>query len=122
MNSPIISIMTTDLEKSIQFYTTVLGFSKESRLDLEGVTLQFLQHQSVTVELVALTNGPQFTAGTNIALTFIEESFAPVQDKLIHYGEPAPTPIALPSGVQMMRITDPNGVAISIVLASSISH
>lgn len=122
MNNPIISIMTKNITQSVEFYTTILGFTRNSRMALPGVTLQFLQLEQMTVELVELENGPDFTAGTGITLTFLVQSFEPILEKLASTGETLPIPFTLPSGVEMLRFTDPNGVQISFVNDNSFSH
>lgn len=122
MQSPIITVMTDKLEQSIEFYKNILGFSLNSRVDLDDVTLQFLQFENMTVELVQLKNGPKLTTGNTVVLTFLVESFDSIIAKLVTTDEPLPSPITLPSGVQMLRFTDPSGVPISFVIESSISH
>lgn len=122
MKSPIITIMTNVLDDSIAFYTNVLGFSLQSRIDLPDVTLQFLQHETVTLELVSLKVSPEFTVGSAVVLTFLVDSFTDLFAKMSAAGIEHPLPFTLPSGVEMLRFTDPSGVPISFVIESSISH
>ncbi len=114
--------MSAHIEKSIAFYSNILGFTTNSRLNLPDVTLQFLQLEQTTVELVELKNGPDFSAGTAVVLTFLVDSFDSILAKLASAGEPVPVPFTLPSGVEMLRFTDPTGVQISFVIESSVSH
>jgi len=74
------------------------------------------------VELVELENSPEFSAGTGITLAFIVNSFETILEKLASREEPLPSPFVLPSGVEMLRFTDPNGVQISFVNENSFSH
>ncbi len=120
MNSPIITIMTNQLEPSISFYRDVLGFTINSRIELPEVTLQFMQHELITVELVARKDSPKLVIGTAIILTFLVDSFEQILQKLSTTKTETPSPITLPSGVEMLRFEDPNGIPISFVIQRSI--
>jgi catechol 2,3-dioxygenase-like lactoylglutathione lyase family enzyme len=113
----LVTIPTGYLDESIAFYTGVLGFSIERRLDRPGgVTLVFLVNSGFTVELVAGAPIPVGEVGKGAPLlTFLTPNFSEITSRLSAKSIPCPQPIDLPGGMSMLRFTDPNGVVISFV-------
>lgn len=115
MKGPIVTILTDRLDESAVFYHEVLGFEEQCRINHPGVALIFLQYGPMVVELVQREQ-PAPAPGEGVVLTFVTDSFEPVTRRCRARGLVVPEPQALPSGLQMLRFSDPNGVPISFVI------
>lgn len=122
MQSPIVTIMTNHLEASASFYENVLDFKKDCQEEFPGVTLLFMHHQHFTLELVARKESLSLVPGNTFVLTFLCQSFGDIKAKLSRHGLTDIKEIRLPSGVEMLRFLDPNGITISFVNESSLKH
>jgi len=113
----LVTIPTTRLDESIAFYTDVLGFAVERRLDRPGgVSLVFLVNEGFVVELVANPNLPAGEVGASAPmLTFQVKSHDEITTCLAANGISCPKAMELPGGISILRFNDPNGVLISFV-------
>lgn len=119
MQSPIMTIMTNDLERSIKFYKDVLEFKQDCLKKFPSVTLVFLHREHFCLELVARNKNDPLTPGNTCILTFICNSFKEIKERLDKHDIRDAKEIILPSGVEMLRFQDPNGVTISFVIDPS---
>lgn len=114
----LLTIPTTRMEASVAFYRDVLQFELKERMDRpNGVALTFLVHPcGFVVEFVAGPHIPTGEVGPGAPLlTFMVPDLLDITARLDLAGLPAPTLIALPGGLSMLRFPDPNGVTISFV-------
>ncbi len=113
-----LTIPTRHLDESIAFYRDVLQFRLKERLNRpNGIVLVFLTHaDGFTVEFVAGPNTPAGEVGPGAPLlTFMIQDFSDITARLLAAGMPVPAAMALPNGISMLRIKDPNGVMVSFV-------
>ena len=122
MTSPIVTIMTNNLEASKSFYEKVLDFQIDCEENFPGVTLLFMHREHFTLELVARKEQLPLNAGNTFILTFVTESFEGIKTKLAQNAINDFKEITLPSGVQMLRFLDPSGVTISFVKENTLKH
>ncbi len=122
MQSPIVTIMTNDLEASRNFYEKILDFKIDCEENFPGVTLLFMHKDHFTLELVARKEKLSLNAGNTFILTLITESFDDIKDKLSKNSIKDYKEITLPSGVQMLRFLDPSGVTISYVKENTLKQ
>jgi catechol 2,3-dioxygenase-like lactoylglutathione lyase family enzyme len=114
----VLTIPTLRLDESLAFYTDVLQFKLDERMDRpNGVVLAFLGHPCGFV--VEFVQGPMIPAGEIGSgaplLTFITEDFKDISARLTKVGVDVPTTLEIPGGISMLRFKDPNGVTISFV-------
>ncbi len=126
-----IGIMTNDLEKSIQFYKDVLGFSIAMKMEMAeaGLSVAFIEKQGSKIELMEHIgkNAPKRSKGVKIALggssipvnnhiSFsvdkIEETVNEFKEKRVVFDQ---DPIQLEGGIKLAYIKDPDGSLIELV-------
>jgi len=125
-----IGIMTNDLQKSVEFYTDVLGFSISAKIEMKEVGLSaiFIEKNGSKIELMGYGGEiPKRSEGIEIALgggsipindhiTFtvddIGATVAELKEKGVEFGL---EPIQLESGMKLASFKDPNGVLIELV-------
>jgi len=117
MKGPIVTVLTDRLDESAVFYREVLGFEEHCRVDHPGVALIFLRYGQMVVELVQREQ-PAPKPGGGVILTFVTDAFEPVARRCRAHGIALSDPMVLPSGLQMLRFSDPNGVPVSFVIES----
>jgi glyoxylase I family protein len=122
-----IGILTNDLQKSVEFYTDVLGFSVSAKIEMDevGFSAIFVQKNGSKIELMGYRDEtPKRSEGIQIKLggrsipindhiTFsVDDIGATVIDLkekgVIFYLEP----VQLEGGMKLASFKDPNGVLI----------
>ncbi|HEY9206516.1 MAG TPA: VOC family protein [Candidatus Methanoperedens sp.] len=126
-----IGIMTNDLQKSVEFYTDVLGFSVSSRIEMAeaGLSVVFVEKDDGKIELMEYrgknvpkrSKGIEIKVGGNLIplndhITFsvddIEATVTQIKEKgLVFHLEP----IQLEGGMKLASFKDPDGVLIELV-------
>ncbi len=126
-----IGIMTNDLQKSVEFYTDVLGFSVSSRIEMAevGLSAVFVEKDGSKIELMEYRgkNVPKRSKGIEIKvggdliplndhITFsvddIEATVTQIKEKgFVFHLEP----IQLEGGMKLASFKDPDGVLIELV-------
>jgi catechol 2,3-dioxygenase-like lactoylglutathione lyase family enzyme len=125
-----IGIMTNDLQKSVEFYTDVLGFSISAKIEMEEVGLSaiFIEKNDSKIELMGYRGAiPKRSEGIEIIMdgssiplndhiTFIvddlEATVTELKEKGVEFGL---EPIQLEGGMKLSSFKDPNGVMIELV-------
>lgn len=111
------------LEDSIAFYVGLLDFKVQEQYErTDGVKFVFLSHRAgAHLELVSggYITGGSIGPGAPV-MTFMVDSVADMSNRLTNAGKPVPPARILPSGLEMLRFDDPNGVTISLVSAMTI--
>jgi|SRR5659263_293379 len=125
-----IGIMTNDLQKSVEFYTDVLGFSISSKIEMEEVGLSaiFIEKNGSKIELMGYRGAiPKRSEGIEIKLgvssipindhiTFTVDDLGAtvteLKEKGIEFGLET---TELEGGMKLASFKDPNGVLIELV-------
>ena len=126
-----IGIMTDDLQKSVEFYTDVLGFSVSRKIDMTeaGLSAVFVEKDGSKIELMKYRgkNVPKRSKSIEIEvggslipindhITFsvddIEATVAEIKEKGVAFNL---EPIQLEGGMKFASFKDPNGVLIELV-------
>jgi methylmalonyl-CoA epimerase len=125
-----IGIMTNDLQKSVNFYTDVLGFSVSAKIEMEdaGFSAIFVEKNGSKIELMGYRGTiPKRSEGIEIRMgggsipindhiTFavddIEATGNDLKEKGVEFGL---EPIQLEGGMKLASFKDPNGVLIELV-------
>src|SRR5659263_698752 len=125
-----IGIMTNDLQKSVEFYTDVLGFSISSKIEMEEVGLSaiFIEKNGSKIELMGYkgaipkrSEGIEITMGgssipINDHITFTVDDLGVTVTKLKEKGvEFVLEPMQVEGGRKIATFKDPNGVLIELV-------
>ena len=125
-----IGIMTNDLQKSVEFYTDVLGFSVSAKIELEEVGLSaiFIEKNGSKIELMGYRGEiPKRSESIEIKLgggsipindhiTFIVDDIVATVTELKEKGvEFVLEPIQVEGGMKITSFKDPNGVLIELV-------
>lgn len=112
-----ITIPTKKLDESLTFYTTILGFTLERRVERpNGVVLAFLTRGDFTVEFILNPNNPAGEVGASAPiLSFHADDLAGILAALDSAGMAHPEPTGRPGGVTILGFKDPNGVSIHFV-------
>jgi predicted enzyme related to lactoylglutathione lyase len=111
-----VTIFKARMEESIAFYTKALGFKIARDFAAgPGRRIVFLEDGPTQIELIA-DAGAEDRANGDISIGFhvddIEALAAMLRSKGVAIAE---GPAAYPTGVKMMRVLDPNGVALGFV-------
>ncbi len=126
-----IGIMTNDLQKSVEFYTGVLGFSVSRKMEMAeaGLSAVFVEKDGSKIELMEYRgkNVPKHSKGIEIKvggnliplndhITFsvddIEATVTQIKDKGFRFYL---EPIQLEGGMKLASFKDPDGVLIELV-------
>jgi lactoylglutathione lyase len=115
MKLDFVTIQVADIEKSIDFYTRVLGMSVSRRFSPRpGMEIAFMG-EGAQVELIRDPQARSFQ-GRGISLGFhvadIEETLALLKENQV---EIVHGPAAMPSGVKLLHARDLNGVELGFV-------
>jgi lactoylglutathione lyase len=116
-----IAVMTDNMDKSIEFYTSLLNFTCTHRQFLQTTELAFLQVGDCVVELVAPAENGHFNnlkAGqiNHLALkaTDLELEITRLERAGIQFEEPAKTVAIFENGVRNIFLAGPSGERIEI--------
>ncbi|HYN44423.1 MAG TPA: VOC family protein [Candidatus Limnocylindrales bacterium] len=125
-----IGIMTNDLQKSVEFYTDVLGFSLSNKIEMAdvGFSAIFIEKNGSRIELMGYRGAiPKRSEGMEIKLgggsipindhiTFsvddIRTTVTELKEKGVEFGL---EPIQVEGGMKLASFKDPNGVLIELV-------
>jgi lactoylglutathione lyase len=126
-----IGIIVNDMQKSVEFYTDVLGFSVSRKIDMKeaGLSAVFVERDGSKIELMKYRgkNVPKRSKGIEIEMgessipindhiTFsvddIEATVADIKDKGVAFNL---EPIQLEGGMKLAFFKDPGGVLIELV-------
>lgn len=122
-----IGILTNDLQRSVEFYTDVLGFSISSKMEMDGLTIIFVEKEGSKIELMGYKNVPkrpeniQLEMGDNSLsindhITFSVDDMEATVDELRKKNVTFDmAPIQLEGGMKLAFFKDPNGLLIELV-------
>jgi catechol 2,3-dioxygenase-like lactoylglutathione lyase family enzyme len=122
-----IGILTNDLQRSVEFYTDVLGFSISTKMEMDGLTIIFVEKESSKIELMGYKNVPkrpeniQLEMGDNSLpindhITFSVDDMEATVDELREKNVTFDMdPIQLEGGMKLASFKDPNGLLIELV-------
>jgi glyoxylase I family protein len=125
-----IGIITNDLQKSMEFYTDVLGFSVSAKIEMEkaGFSAIFVEKNGSKIELMGYTGAIpkrsdciEIKLGTgsipiNDHITFSVDDIGATVTELKEKGvEFSLEPVQLEGGKKLASFKDPNGVLIELV-------
>jgi len=125
-----IGIITDDLQKSVEFYTDVLGFSISSKIEMDdvGFSATFVEKNGSKIELMGYRGEiPKRSEGIEIKMggssipindhiTFTVDDIGATTTELKEKGvEFGLEPIQLEGGMKIASFKDPNGVLIELV-------
>ncbi len=112
-----VTIFTSKIDESLQFYSDIIGLTLEKRVDHKTVTLIFLSDgNGVNVELVDTGVELPFVENCPVAITTLVEDITEIEKMInensltISFG-----PFTTPTGYKIIHIKDPNGVVINFV-------
>ncbi len=114
------TIQTNDLEKSLLFYTKIVGLEENRRFG-EGMDVEIIflgnEFNSTEIELISNKNKMfEHLQSNSISLGFITESLIRTMDKLDEYGFTYESTILSPAPhLKFFYASDPNGVRIQFV-------
>lgn len=113
----ILTLPTSRLDESIEFYTGILDFEISHRFNRPGgVVLVFLNHKGFTIELVSGPNVPTGEIGIGApVLSLMTKDFTEISSRLESAEILIIQQVDLPGGISMMRFRDPNGFQISFI-------
>jgi catechol 2,3-dioxygenase-like lactoylglutathione lyase family enzyme len=126
-----IGILANDLQKSVEFYTDVLGFSISTKMEMDdvGFSVVFVEKDGSRIELMGYKGKsvPKRSKGVEIAvggssipindhITFavddIEDTVTELKEKGVVFEL---EPIQLEGGMKITSFKDPNGMLIELV-------
>ena len=125
-----IGIITNDLQKSVEFYTDVLGFSISAKIEMDEVGLSaiFIEKNGSRIELMGYRGAiPKRSEGIEIIMggssipindhiTFSVDDIGATAMEFKEKGvEFCTEPIQLEGGMKLASFKDPNGVMIELV-------
>ena len=122
-----IGILTNDLQRSVEFYTDVLGFSISAKMEMDGLTIIFVEKEGSKIELMGYKNVPkrpeniQLEMGDNSLpindhITFSVDDMEATVDELRKKNVTFDmAPIQLEGGMKLASFKDPNGLLIELV-------
>ncbi len=126
-----IGIMTNDLEKSVRFYTDVLGFSIAMKMEMAyaGLSVAFIEKEGSKIELMEYkgkdapkrSKGVEITIGrssiplndhTSFSVDNIEDTVTELKEKGVIFSL---EPVELEDGIKLAYCKDPDGSLIELV-------
>jgi methylmalonyl-CoA epimerase len=125
-----IGIITNNLQKSVEFYTDVLGFSVSTKIEMDdtGFSAIFVEKNGSKIELIGYRGEiPKRSEGIEIKMggvsipindhiTFTVDDIGATVTELKEKGvEFVLEPIQLEGGMKLASFKDPNGVLIELV-------
>jgi glyoxylase I family protein len=126
-----IGIMTNDLEKSVKFYTDVLGFSIATKMEMAeaGLSVVFVEKAGSKIELMEYRgkNAPKRSKGVEIEIgrhsipinDHISFSTDNIEGTVTEFKEKGVIfnmePMELEGGMKLASFKDPDGVLIELI-------
>lgn len=124
-----IGILTNGLEKSVKFYTGVLGFSIAMKMEEAGFSVVFVEKDGIKIELMECRgkNSPKRSKGVEIAIgeqsipinDHISFSADNIEDTVTEFKEKGVIfnlePMELEGGLKLASFNDPDGVLIELI-------
>ncbi len=126
-----IGILTNDLEKSVKFYTKVLGFTVATKMEMPeaGFSVVFVEKAGSKIELMECRgkNAPKRSKGVEIAMgeqsipinDHISFSVDNIEDTVTEFKEKGVIfnlePMELEGGLKLASFNDPDGVLIELM-------
>ena len=115
MNVHFVTLRTVDLEKSIDFYSRVLGMTVARRFSPRpGMEIAFMDGGGIEVEFIHDGNPVEIPAGVSMGF-FVED----MDDTLAHLEregvEILSGPDTMPNGVRLLRARDCHGLDLGFV-------
>lgn len=126
-----IGIMTNDLQKSVKFYTDVLGFSIAMKMEMAeaGLSAVFVEKAGSKIEIMECRgrNAPRRSKGVEIAIgghsipinDHITFSVDNIEDTVTEFKEKGVVfnlePMELEGGMKLASLKDPDGVLIELI-------
>ena len=117
MNIDFISIGTMAMEKSVNFYQDILGFTLYDRYSLgKDVEIAFLSDNHGTkIELISRVEG-EAHSHSNISIGFEVDDINSTKEHLEHNGVKIISgPVKLPHNVFLLHAEDPNGIKLGFI-------
>lgn len=111
-------IRTNDIQKTIDFYENVLGFSFDSMISAApGKQIAFLTDKKSCGRLEILHNDQvKTTAAGGVSLTFVVDQIGEAEKHLISKGvHIISPPKTIKDGKKIMTAVDPNGVELDFI-------
>jgi catechol 2,3-dioxygenase-like lactoylglutathione lyase family enzyme len=124
-----IGIMVNDLQKSIEFYTDVLGFSISNKIEMAELSAVFVEKDGSKIELMKYM-GKKIPKHSEVAKIKVGKSSIPINDHItfsVDDIEATTTelkgkgvlfnlePIQLEGGMKLATFKDPEGMLIELV-------
>ena len=115
MNVNFITLHTTDLERSIDFYSRVLGMTVARRFaPRPGMEITFMDGGNIEVEFIH-TEGPvEIPAGVSLGF-FVDDMDETVTRLGLEGVEIVSGPDTMPNGVRLLRARDCHGLDLGFV-------
>ncbi len=124
-----IGILTNDLQRSVEFYTDVLGFSISMKIEMDevGLSAVFVEKDGCKIELMGYRDIPKRSEGIEVKIgekslllndhiTFsvddIEATAAELKKKGVVFEL---EPVQLEDSMKLASFKDPNGLLIELV-------
>lgn len=119
------TVACADLEASLHFYRDILGMRVVREIaPFEGTRIVFLACDGSTgVELLHRSGdgGPEKPgSGRLLSVGFATDAFDGIREKLRAEGAALPEPTVLPGGLECLMLTDPDGIGIQLIRASTL--
>lgn len=117
-----VEIIPSNMEKALDFYTTILGFSLKTRIKVDSGPLEevaFLQLGDTVLELVGIKNPvlqslDPATVGYRMMALTVEDMEKAIEYLKTKGVEPSFGPINLPDRSKRAEIKDPDGLRIEL--------
>lgn len=126
-----IGILTDDLQRSVEFYTDVLGFSISMKIEMDevGLSAVFVEKDGCKIELIGYRDIPERSEGIEIKIggkslrlndhiTFSVDDIEATATELKKKGVVFELePVQLEDSMKLASFKDPNGLLIELVEA-----
>lgn len=112
------TLNVTDIEKSIEFYTEIIGLKLEKRFTAGDNDIAFLVDENghCEIELIQNTNNKNIQIGKDISWGFVTESLENTLKLLEEKNIKVLSPIIQPTPfMKFVMIQDPDGMNLQIV-------
>ncbi|HEY9205596.1 MAG TPA: VOC family protein [Candidatus Methanoperedens sp.] len=126
-----IGIMVNDLQKSVDFYTSVLGFSVATKIEMAeaGISAVFIEKNGSKIELMEY-RGKKIPERSEVAKLKLGENSIPINDHITFSVDDIEStvnefkkkgvvfdlePMQLEKGMKLAYFKDPNGVPIELI-------
>jgi len=110
------TIQVSDLEKSIEFYSQVLGIGPVNRMGVHGHSIAMLGADGeVKLELICEEKPLPESVGTGVSMGFAPANLDDMISQLTNAGIPVVGPIAPSPHVRFYFAKDPDGYTVQLV-------